>query len=244
MSDSTGDLIDQAEPITTTIDFAPQPRERKPQYDDQGNEKGVCRVCGNVASTPNGTYCAEHKTRQTKASTSDGGANTPSGTGTTPVSRPRTGRGAPTGEEWSGKVFDKLIILLSALLAGTMVRRYQLNDPNDAIADALTMEGDEARRIARPLGRYMAGTSFSKKQGRRILENSDLLDAGFALYDYWDRVNKVLRAHIQTQPHLASVTPIVPEPEGVQHGPIEPQTTGDGEPVGDFPNLSGWNYVP
>ncbi len=230
MSDVT-DLIDTGEAITTTIDFTQPARERKPQVTQDGYEKGVCRVCGQEAATPSGTYCAEHKTRQTK--TSEGGLP-PSGT--TTVARTRTGRGAPTGEEWSSRVFDKLIILLSALLAGSMIRRYQLNDPNDAIADSLTMEGDEARRIARPLGRFMAGTTFSRKQGRKVLENSDLLDAGFALYDYWDRVNKTLRQYTAT-PKLASVSPIVPSTEGGESGPSEQETTDTGW-TGEFPSFT------
>lgn len=237
MSD-TPDLIETDDAaVVTTIDFNPPTRERKPQYVD-GYEKGVCRDCGQVASTPNGTYCAEHKRRQTKPS--EGGATPP---GTQSVSRARTGRGAPTGDEWSTKVFDKAIILLSALLAGSMVRRYGLNDPNDAVADSLTMEAEEARRVAKPLGRFMAGTNFSRKQGRKILENSDLLDAGFALYDYVDRVNKTLRQYTAQQPPLATVTPIR-EPEGGTNGPLEQEATQSGDGGGDFPNLTGWHYVP
>lgn len=234
------DLIDTGEAIVTTLDFNPPPRERTVQYDGAGNVKGVCRVCGLDAATPSGTYCADHKTRQ-RAQT-----EAPSGTpvGTTSVVKPprSTGRGAPTGDEWASRVFDKLIILLSALLAGSMIRRYGVNDPNDNIADILTMEGDEARRVARPLGRFMAGTKFSKTQGRKVLENSDLLDAGFALYDYWDRVNKTLRQYTST-PTLASVSNIR-EPEGETNGPVEQQASESGIDFGNLPDITGAHFVP
>lgn len=239
MSEQVTDLIDTDEAITTTIDFSPPAREPGVRRNADGYEIGVCRVCGNDSATPSGTYCADHKTRQTKPSVGEDGAVPP---GNATVSRPtarRAGRGAPTGDEWSTKVFDKVVILMSALLAASMVRRYGLNDPNDDIADSLTMEGDEARRIARPLGRFMAGTSFSKKQGRRVLENSDLLDAGFALYDYFDRVNRTLRLHTAGVP-LASVTNI--REEGETSGPIEQETAQFGGP-GDFPDFSV-PYVP
>lgn len=229
------DLLDDGGAITTTIDFAPTVRESKRTNPD-GLELGVCRVCGQEAAGPSGTYCAEHKTRQAK------GSESPVGTGAVSVSRPaRSGRGAPTGEEWSSKVFDKAVILVTALFAGSMVRRYGLNDPNDAIADSLTMEAEEARRVARPLGRYIAGTNFSRKQGRKVLENSDLLDAGFALYDYFDRVNKTLRQYTANAT-LASVTPIR-TPEGGDDGQTEQAATDSGF-SGDFPDLSGQHYVP
>jgi hypothetical protein len=240
------DLLDTAEEVVSTeIDFN-APRERRRSLNAQGYETGICRVCGQEAATRQGTYCEEHRTRQTRSEPSGETPTTITGTDTVKRTTTRTPRGAPTGDEWSTKVFDKVLILLSALLAGSMVRRYGLNDPNDAIADSLTMESDEAKRIAKPMGRFMAGTKFSKTRGRQVLENSDLLDAGFALYDYFDRINKTLRQYATTPQPLASVSPIRPTrqaEEGDTDGSTVTSVEQPGIPRSGFPNLSGWQYV-
>ncbi len=240
------DLIEtDAAAFTTEVDFSRNGTERPPRRNADGYELGVCRACGQEASTPQGTYCDEHKTRQRK--TSGEGVAAPTGTDkVTPPKPVRTGKGAPSGDEWSAKVFDKLCIMGTMLFAGAMVRRYNLNDPDDGIADSLAMTDDEARRVAKPLGRFMAGTKFSKTQGRKVLENSDLLDAAFALYDYTDRVNKTLRTYTTNQP-LASVTPMrqpAQSPEGgAPDGPTQ-QETPELRIDGDFPDLTGSIYVP
>jgi hypothetical protein len=238
----TGDTV-----IETSIDFD-RPRERQGTRNAQGYVIGVCRVCDQPASTPSSTYCADHKTRQSRSDSGEARALQDVVTGTDTVKRTttRTPRGAPTGDEWSTKVFDKVLILLSALLAGSMVRRDGLNDPNDAIADSLTMESDEAKRIAKPMGRFMAATKFSKTRGRQVLENSDLLDAGFALYDYFDRINKTLRQYATTPQPLGSVSPIRPtrQPEeGDTDGSSVTSVEQPGIPRSGFPDLSGRQYV-
>jgi ribosomal protein L40E len=236
--------LDEAEPVAQAADAG---AGQKRKTNRQGFELGVCRVCGAEAPTDRATYCDEHKQARPKKGTARQAPETPAATES--VKRPpRPGKGAPSGDEWSTKIFDKTVILLTALLAGSMVRRYELNDPDDAIADALTMTNDEARRVARPLGRFVAGTDLNKRYGRKVLDNSDLLDAGFALYDYVERVNSTLRGLQAQQRPLASVSPIIPIPEerpdyGTAESPVEQQQPGIPDP-GAFPNITGAVYTP
>jgi hypothetical protein len=231
------DITFDAEELPTdgalfTVDIGGE-TERTRALNAQGYEKGVCRVCGDEASTPQGTYCTEHRTRQPKGQT-DTLAPSGNATVTGPKREPKFRKGAqPTADEWSSRIFDKGVILITALIASSAVRRYQINDPQDQVADTLTATDDEARRIAKPLGRFVSGTGFNKKHGRKILDNSDLIDAGFALYDWYDRVNKTLRTFANQQPHLATVTSIVPE--GVINEPTQPQTGNPGP--GSFPDF-------
>jgi hypothetical protein len=229
-----GDAIEQGDDVLFTVDMTDQPpAERSRSTNSQGYELGICRVCGDEATTPSATYCAEHRTRQPKGQT-----DTLPPSGTTTVTRPKGavkgGRkgSQPTADEWSSRIFDKAIILVTALIASSAVRRYQINDPTDQVADSLTATDDEARRIAKPLGRFVSGTGFNKQYGRKILDNSDLIDAGFALYDWYDRVNKTLRT-FSTQSHLATVSPI--HPEGVANEPTVTQTGNPGP--GSFPDF-------
>ncbi len=209
-------------------------------------ERGRCRVCGEAATTERSTYCADHKTPQSRSSQT-GVTDTLPKAGTTPerpvgVERPKqsqgrtpTGRkGAPSADEWSSKIFDKSVILVTAMVAASAVRRYNVNDPDDKIADTLTATDDEARRIARPVSRFMAGTNLNRRVGRKVLDNSDLLDAGFALYDWYDRVNKTLKT-FAGQTHLASVTNI--RPEGAPDEPTVTPTANTGTAGGDFPDF-------
>lgn len=224
MSDVTIDLDSDSE-VLFTADIAPQ--EPRRSVNQQGYELGVCRVCGAEAASRAGTYCEEHRTRA------------PKGSGTSTVAKaqrtPRKGV-APTGDEWSGKLFGKAVLILTSLFAASSIRRYNINDPNEQIQDALTATDEECRAIAKPLGRVLAGTSFNKRYGRKVLDNSDLLDAGFALYDWYDRVNKTLKT-FAGQTHLASVQPIRPETREPTADEAYQATVQPGSPGGDFPDF-------
>ncbi len=251
MGEAVTDLLaDEAEEVTTVIDFdAPVVRERKPYLNSQGFEMGVCRVCGQQASTASSTYCPEHKTRQSKSqSPGNGEGQTVSPSGTQRVSRPRaSGRGAPNADEWSSKVFTKVAIIITTLYASSMVSRMGINDPDEAIVDALSMTDDEARRVAKPIGRFIAGTDLNKRMGRKVLDNSDLLDAAFALYDWQQRSQAMLKQYQGTSP-LAVVSPIrpnTPPEDEATYGPVEQALEQPGIPnPGDFPNLSGAVFIP
>lgn len=228
------------------------------RYTADGLEKGVCSECGAKAVTWNSTKCADHRIPGEATSHKAAPAPKPSShaqgkaapAGAAAVARPaRPGRGAPTADEWASKFLDKTAILITALIAGSMVRRYNVNDPDDRIADSLTMTSDEAHSVARPLARVLAGSQLSKNYGRKVIDNSDLLDAGFALYDYFERVNSTLRGMAVPAAPLASVTPFrtapeAPTPEGGDRGPTDAQVEQPGIPLAGFEHLTGANFMP
>jgi hypothetical protein len=235
------DLLDGGSVLVVDVD--PNPPEPKVRTNSEGLELGVCRVCGDEATGPNATYCAEHRTRQPRATEGGTDSQPSQPTGTAKVLRPsRSGKGAPTADEWNNKLFQKVVGAFTDVVASQLVRRYNLNDPTGEIADSLAMTNEEAGRVAKPIGRFMAGTALNKRIGRKVLDNSDLVDAAFAMYDWYDRVNKTLRG--KTPAQLASVTPIQRPAQGGEYVENEPEATGSGIPDGGFPNLHGANYVP
>ncbi len=213
----THDTNDTPDEILFSFDMADQP-ERKPSLNAQGYEIGVCRVCGGEAAT---------RQPRTTATASDIPSRPKQ------IDKPRTRKGQPTADEWNTRIFSKGVLIVTSLVAAGAIRRYNINDPNDAIRDQLEATDDEAKSIARPIGRFVATTGFNKRMGRQVLDNSDLLDAAFSLYEWYDRVNKTLRT-FATQTHLASVSPI--REGGNANVTTEPTTTNDGNP-GDFPDF-------
>ena len=209
--------------------------EREPARNGQGYILGVCRHCGDQASTPSSTYCDDHRTKAQREGIVTTSTSLPTGTASVkrPERQPARGK-TPSGDEWTTKVFDKGIIVLTTLFAASAIRRYNVNDPSGALEDELTATDEEARAIAKPLGRVMAASGLNKRYGRKVLDNSDLIDAGIALWDWYDRVNKMLKSFAgQERTHLASVSPIVPT-GGETIEQTDPQASSVGQPFPDF----------
>jgi hypothetical protein len=235
------DLLDGGG-IELEVYATPPEREEKVRYNPEGLQLGVCRVCGDEAASPQGTYCADHKTRQPRGEAAQPAQTQPSGTATVKRTRSPSGKGAPTADEWNNKLFRKVVGVVTDVVAANLVRRYQINDPTGEIAEQLSMTDDEAANVARPLGRAVAGSQLNRRIGRKVLDNSDLLDAGFALYDWYDRVNKTLQGN--SRPPLASVHPIANVPtSGGEDATSEPEDTGGYNPPRDFPPIHGSHFV-
>lgn len=156
--------------------------ETTPTTSSAANPTGICTECGEPAYHHKAKKCEEHRYTKTPA---------PNGRRTkrqTPGGAGRSGSG-PTADKWQ-RTLAKLLLLATSFIAVGVVSRANILDTEDELVDALSMEDSEALDIARPLGRFISGTSVSKKYGGIIVNNDDLIDAGIALSDYVTRVRQ------------------------------------------------------
>lgn len=158
-------------------------------------EKGTCKVCGKPARSLTSTVCDDHDGRKSRS-----GSSSSRSTG-------RRTTKPPTADELTNKVLAKLLVGITFLVAVRMVASRTLHDPDDAIAEELAMTNDEAKSITHPFARFIEPTPLNTKYGRHAVENIDVVDAGFAFWDWYSRTQKFLR-NTTKQRRLATVTPI------------------------------------
>jgi hypothetical protein len=133
----------------------------------------------------------------------------------------------------------KLFFGLTLMWAWWALRRAKVPDPNGEIADSLAFTDDEAVSVGRPVARFFASTEPGRRLAPIIVENSDMLDAGFALFD-WHRRTSKLWDEISSQGWAQTQTPTQPTTTEVSRGSDgqapQNRNSGGGE---------GWDwYVP
>lgn len=99
--------------------------------------------------------------------------------------------GAVTPTKAAG-TFAKLLILITVAWAWSAVKKYGIPDVDGRLAETLAFTDEEAADIARPLGRLSMSNTASAKLIAPIVENDDLIDAGFALWEWRKRVDTEL----------------------------------------------------
>lgn len=109
----------------------------------------------------------------------------------------RVSSGTVTASKAAGS-FAKLVIIISAIWAYAAVRRYGIPDVSGELAEKLAMTNEEAADIARPIGRLAMSNSTAAKVISPIVENDDLIDALFAIFEWQKRMNETLS---QYRPH-------------------------------------------
>lgn len=148
---------------------------------------GFCKVCGKELDDGRKRYCDDHKGSQGKlpkvGSTKDRSAGS------------KAGKTAATSELTT--VFGKILLLITAAYAWSQLRRMQVRDPGGAFAEALAMTDEEADAVARPIARAFNSSAAGVRYGRKIVDNSDLIDAGFALYEWYQRQTQMLEGLAQ-----------------------------------------------
>lgn len=109
----------------------------------------------------------------------------------------RVSSGTVTASKAAGS-FAKLIIIISAIWAYGAVRRYGIPDLDGSLSEELAMTNEEAADIARPIGRLAMSNSTAAKVISPIVENDDLIDAAFAIFEWQKRMNQTLAGY---KPH-------------------------------------------
>jgi hypothetical protein len=119
----------------------------------------------------------------------------------------------PKVSEWNS-FMARVFVILTTFFAYIVVRNARIIDPDDKFADELAMTENEAKAIARPFSRMIAGTSFNAKHGALIVNNEDLIDAAVAAYDWTRRFGEV----------TAEITNVVNNRNNTmrQQGPFQP----------------------
>lgn len=151
-----------------------------------GTGKGYCQVCGEPAPTPQGTWCTDHHPNNNKPVRQDKIADKVKKRVIT-----TTSTGKVTAAKAAGS-FSKLIIIISAIWAYTLVKRYGIPDVDGTLADDLAFTDEEAADIARPIGRLTMSNATAAKFVGPVVENDDLIDALFSLYEWRKRVDQTL----------------------------------------------------
>jgi hypothetical protein len=157
-------------------------------WDPNASTEGVCETCGNATRSARVKKCDDCKAAASaKPAKQD---KVPSSARNVKVTVPRVG-GTVTPTKAAG-TFAKLVILISVAWAWSAVRRYGIPDVDGSLAETLAFTDEEAADIARPLGRLSMSNSASARVVAPIVENDDLIDAGFAIWEWRKRVDKEL----------------------------------------------------
>lgn len=159
------------------------------QWDPSTANEGVCEVCGAATRSNRVKKCDDCK---------QAAKVTPIRQDTTQDNKRRDVKvkvakvgGTVTPTKAAG-TFAKLVILISVAWAWSAVKRYGIPDLDGSLAEELAFTDEEAADIARPLGRLSMSNSASAKVVAPIVENDDLIDAGFAIWEWRKRVDQVL----------------------------------------------------
>lgn len=156
-------------------------------WDPNAPTEGVCETCGNVTRSARVKKCDDCKAAAKPAAKQD---KVQDNKRDIKVKVPRVG-GTVTPTKAAG-TFAKLAILISVIWAWSAVRRYGIPDVDGQLAETLAFTDEEAADIARPLGRLAMSNGSSAKVVAPIVENDDLIDAGFAIWEWRKRVESEL----------------------------------------------------
>lgn len=149
---------------------------------------GYCKVCGNEADGPRTTYCEDH--RPAPSGTKAQGKSLAQRNKSNSSAKPRNS--ASISDKKAAGSFAKLFIIISAIWAWTALRRYGIPDLTGQLSEELAFTDEEAADIARPVGRFMMSNSTTARIVGPIVENDDLVDAAFAVWEWQKRVNATL----------------------------------------------------
>lgn len=156
-------------------------------WDPNASTEGVCEVCGAATRSARVKKCDD-----CKASAKPARQDTTQDNKRKDVKVKVTKVGGTVTPTKAAGTFAKLVILISVAWAWSAVKRYGIPDVDGSLAETLAFTDEEAADIARPLGRLSMSNSASAKVVAPIVENDDLIDAGFALWEWRKRVESEL----------------------------------------------------
>lgn len=123
----------------------------------------------------------------------------------TPASRTSTGSLSQTKTAGS---FAKILLLLSVVYVYGLLRAKRIPDPQGALSEELALNDEEAAALAKPLARITVSNSKAARIAKPIVENEDLIEAGFALWEWQRRIDNTLNSYNRqrTQEYQPDVT--------------------------------------
>lgn len=154
-------------------------------WDPDAPTVGTCTVCGNATRSNRVKKCDDCKAGDAARS-----STTPAVKRAPAVKVTKVG-GTITPTKAAGS-FAKLLILISVAWAWSAVKKYGIPDVDGSLAETLAFTDEEAADLARPLGRLSMSNSTTAKAIAPIVENDDLIDAAFSLWEWRKRVDQEL----------------------------------------------------
>lgn len=171
---------------------------------------GTCKECGKELTDGRASYCEEHRPAKGKSIKDK-------------VTRSKKGGVSKVVEDGMAETVGKILFLLTLAYAYSALRSKGIPDPSGTISDAMALTDDESVMIARPLARLFTSTEQGKKLAPKIVDNRDLIDAAFAMWDWYSRMNATLAQYQATQ----SVQTPIPVPERESDNVNPSQSEGD-----------------
>ena|ERR1700722_12198641 len=188
-------------------------------------DAGYCQVCGTELPDKRYKYCDEHN---------PSAKNKPSASA---VKRTRkaTGGAKPTESRTAGS-FEKLLLVTTAMIAWARIRRMGIPDADGSLADELSMTNDEAAPISRTLARLTLSNDTTARIIKPIVENEDLIDTAFALWEWNKRTDAALAQYRE-----GTANPPRRQRNVNQRQTGESQPADDGTGTGEGIVDSGWS---
>ncbi|MGH7239274.1 MAG: hypothetical protein ACREHG_04305 [Candidatus Saccharimonadales bacterium] len=160
------------ESITVTIPDDPTDTPKRPRA-----ETGTCKGCGTALSDKRRAWCDSCR----------------------PSNAPTTAKRARTTRLSSGDVkagmdsfAAKIFVLLTIVIAWSQLRARKIPDPNGTLVDRMAFTDTESVAFARPIARMFLSTDIGRRVAPTLVQNEDVIDAAFALWDWYQRNAEIL----------------------------------------------------
>lgn len=172
-------------------------------------DKGYyCAECGTPLADGRSTFCDDHKPKRN----------------TNKPARKAGKTSTVTASKASG-TFAKLIVVITAMYAWSQVRRLHIPDPDGELSEQLAMTDEEAAAVAKPIARFAVSNSTTARIIGPIVENDDIIDALFSIWEYQKRTSAVLAQYTE-----GTTIPARARRNNVTTGTDEPGEDDSGEP--------------
>ena len=192
-------------------------------------DAGYCQVCGEELPDKRYKYCDEHNPAKQNRPAATTRRTTPRGN-----SRTKRSSGGTVSESKAAGSFAKLLIVITAMIAWARIRRMGIPDANGQLSEELSMTDAEAAPIARTIARLSLSNSTTARIVAPIVENDDLIDTAFALWEWNKRTDAALAQYRKGTPA---------PPRRLRNEPTGQDAQGPAESGADGPGLmdSGWS---
>lgn len=143
-------------------------------------DKGYyCEVCGDPLSDGRSTRCPQHRKQA----------------GNKPARR--AGKTSTVTASKASGTFAKLLVVITAMYAWAELRRKHIPDASGELAEELAMTDEEASAVAKPIARFAVSNSTTAKIIGPIVENDDIIDALFSLWEWQKRTQAVMAQYVE-----------------------------------------------
>lgn len=132
---------------------------------------------------------------------------------------------------------SKLLIIVTLLIMYMRVKSLGIPDSQGSLAEELAFNDEEAIAIAKPIARWSSSSAVGSRVVAPLVNNQDLIECAFALYEWNRRTDDILRQ--MTNGELSANRPRRVKDNG-NTGPIQADRPSDIEYIGGG---HSWDYV-